>query len=71
MPGAVPHTSTLALTNATFPYVMKLAQNGAEAAIKADSGIRAGVNTYQGNVTYAAVAQSQGKPWKDVMALLG
>ena len=71
MPGAVPHTSTLALTNATFPYVMKLAQHGAEAAIKAESGIRAGVNTYQGNVTYAAVAQSQGKPWKDVMTLLG
>jgi alanine dehydrogenase len=70
MPGAVPHTSTLALTNATFPYVMKLAQHGAEAAIKADAGIRAGVNTYQGNVTYAAVAQSQGKPSKDVMALL-
>jgi len=50
---------------------MKLAQHGAEAAIKAESGIRAGVNTYQGNVTYAAVAQSQGKPWKDVMTLLG
>ena len=70
MPGAVPHTSTLALTNATFPYVMKLAQHGPVAAIKADSGIRAGVNTYQGNVTYAAVAESQGTPWKDVTSLL-
>jgi alanine dehydrogenase len=70
MPGAVPHTSTLALTNATFPYVMKLARLGATAAIKADEGIKEGVNTYKGHVTYAAVAQSQNKPSKDVMSLL-
>src|SRR5438874_7415239 len=59
MPGAVPHTSTLALTNATFPYVMKLAGMGAQAAIKTDEGIRQGVNTYDGHVTYRAVAESQ------------
>src|SRR5437588_1372300 len=70
MPGAVPHTSTLALTNATFPYVMKLAQHGAEAAIKADDGIRQGVNTYKGHLTYAAVAQSQNRAAKDVMSVL-
>jgi alanine dehydrogenase len=70
MPGAVPHTSTLALTNATFPYVMKLAQMGAVAAIKADSGIKEGVNTYKGQLTYAAVAQSQNKPHKDVLSLV-
>jgi alanine dehydrogenase len=70
MPAAVPHTSTLALTNATFPYVMKLAQMGAAAAIKADHGIREGVNTFQGHVTYAAVAESQNRPSKEVAALL-
>ena len=58
MPAAVPHTSTLALTNATFPYVMKLAQMGAEKAIRDDAGMREGVNTYRGHVTYAAVAES-------------
>jgi alanine dehydrogenase len=70
MPGAVPHTSTLALTNATFPYVMKLAQMGAVAAIKADHGIKEGVNTYKGQITYAAVADSQKKPFKDVLSMV-
>jgi alanine dehydrogenase len=70
MPGAVPHTSTLALTNATFPYVMKLANMGAQAAIKADAGIREGVNTYKGALTYSAVAESQGKKYKNVSELV-
>jgi alanine dehydrogenase len=70
MPAAVPHTSTLALTNATFPYVMKLAQMGPAAAIKEDDGIREGVNTFRGHVTYAAVAESQHRPAKEVTALL-
>lgn len=70
MPGAVPHTSTLALTNATFPYVMRLAKNGAVNAIKADNGLKEGVNTYKGHLTYAAVAQSQNKQFKDVMSLV-
>jgi len=70
MPGAVPHTSTLALTNATLPYVMKLAQMGAVAAIKADNGIREGVNTYKGHVTYKAVADSQNRAARNVMELL-
>jgi len=69
MPAAVPHTSTLALTNATFPYVMKLAQHGL-AAVKNDQGFREGVNTYRGHVTCAGVAESQGKPLKNVMDLL-
>jgi alanine dehydrogenase len=71
MPAAVPNTSTLALTNATFPYVLKLAQNGASAAIKGDPGIREGVNTYGGHLTYKAVAGSQSKEWKPVESLLG
>jgi alanine dehydrogenase len=70
MPGAVPHTSTMALTNATFPYVMKLAQKGATAAIKADDGIREGVNTFKGEVTYRAVAESQKRQSKSVMELI-
>jgi alanine dehydrogenase len=69
MPAAVPHTSTLALTNATFPYVMKLAQHGL-AAVKCDPGFREGVNTYRGHVTCTGVAGSQGKPLKNVTDLL-
>jgi alanine dehydrogenase len=70
MPGAVPHTSTLALTNATFPYVLKIANQGAQAAIKSDAGIREGVNTFEGHLTYSAVAESQHKPWKPVKDLV-
>ncbi|MCI0355839.1 MAG: alanine dehydrogenase [Acidobacteria bacterium] len=70
MPAAVPHTSTLALTNATLPYVIKLAQMGPGAAIQADPAIREGVNTFQGYVTCAPVAESQGKPSKKVTDLL-
>jgi alanine dehydrogenase len=70
MPAAVPRTSTLALTNATFPYVMKLAQMGVKKAVESDQGIREGVNTHRGHVTYKAVAESQKKPWKDVGELL-
>jgi len=69
MPAAVPHTSTLALTNATFPYVMKLAQHGL-AAVKSDPGFSDGVNTYHGHVTCAGVAQSQNRPLKSVAELL-
>src|ERR1700677_879331 len=71
MPAAVPNTSTLALTNATFPYVLRLAQHGAAAAIKADPGMCEGVNTYAGELTYKAVAQSLGREWKPVLDLLG
>ncbi len=70
MPAAVPYTSTLALTNATFPYLLKLARMGADAAIKADSGIAEGVNTYDGHLTYEAVATAQKKDWKPVAAIL-
>ncbi|MFB3915985.1 MAG: alanine dehydrogenase [Terriglobales bacterium] len=70
MPAAVPHTSTQALTHATFPYVMKLAQNGVEASIRCCRDIREGVNTYRGVLTYRAVAESQKKAWKPVQDLL-
>jgi alanine dehydrogenase len=70
MPAAVPNTSTLALTNATFPYVMKLASHGADGAIKQDTGFAAGVNTYQGTLTCAPVAESQKREWRAVSELV-
>jgi alanine dehydrogenase len=70
MPAAVPNTSTLALTNATFPYVLKLARLGAEAAIREDRAIAEGVNTLHGELTYKAVAESQGRPWRAVAELV-
>jgi alanine dehydrogenase len=59
MPGAVPRTSTFALTNATLPYALKLATKGFVQAISSDPGLRAGVNTYAGKLTYEAVAVAQ------------
>lgn len=70
MPAAVPHTSTFGLTNATFPYLMQLANKGLEKACAGSQPIREGVNTYQGHVTYPAVAESQGKPWKELASLM-
>ena len=66
MPAAVPNTSTLALTNATFPYVLKLAKLGAKAAIANDPGIAEGVNTIEGKLTYKAVADSQGREFTPI-----
>jgi alanine dehydrogenase len=64
MPAAVPHTSTFALNNATFPYLLELANRGLLGACAHSKAIREGVNTYQGRIVYEAVAESQGKPWK-------
>jgi alanine dehydrogenase len=60
MPGAVPITSTFALTNATMPYVLKLAEQGVHAALESDPGFLAGLNVAAGAVTYAPVAADQG-----------
>ncbi len=70
MPAAVPNTSTLALTNATFPYVLKLAQLGAKQAILKDEGTAEGVNTFDGCLTYQAVAQAQKKQYTPVRDLV-
>ncbi len=70
MPAAVPHTSTFALTNATFPYLLQLANKGLEKACKDSQPIREGVNTYQGSVTYPAVAESQGREWREIESLM-
>lgn len=60
MPGAVPRTSTFALTNATLPYALKLANRGFHEAIASDAMLKEGVNTYAGHCTYEAVAVAQG-----------
>ena len=60
MPGAVPHTSTYGLTNATMPYVVALAEQGLEAAVRTDPALALGVNVYKGAVTYAPVAEAHG-----------
>jgi alanine dehydrogenase len=58
MPGAVPITSTYALTNATLPYVLALAELGPEAAMAADPGLRLGLNVHDGEIIHPAVAQA-------------
>ncbi len=70
MPGAVPRTSTLALTGATLPFALKLANMGAEAACKADPALLKGLNTYKGHVTFKAVAEAQGLEYVDPATLM-
>ena len=70
MPGAVPRTSTFALTNATLPYAQALAGKGFEQAIKDDHGLREGVNTYAGKLTYEAVATSQNLEYTPLDSML-
>ncbi|MCM3900596.1 MAG: alanine dehydrogenase [Pyrinomonadaceae bacterium] len=71
MPGAVPRTSTFALTNATLPYALRLANRGFFEAIAIDAGLKAGVNTYAGHCTYEAVATSQGLKYTPLDELIG
>jgi len=71
MPGAVPRTSTFALTNATLPYALKLAHLGFIDAIKSDTGLKEGVNTYAGHCTYEAVATAQGLEYTPVDKVIG
>ena len=70
MPGAVPRTSTLALTGATLPYAVKIANLGAEAACKADPALLKGLNTYKGKVTCQAVATALNLEYTDPATLL-
>jgi alanine dehydrogenase len=65
MPGAVARTSTIALTNATLPYGVKIARRGIEAAAKDDPCLMLGVNTYAGKVTCQGVAESLGYDYAD------
>jgi alanine dehydrogenase len=70
IPGAVPHTSTYALTNATLPYALALASHGVLAATAADPDLAKGVNTAAGEVTNAAVAEALGRPATPLAAAL-
>ena len=60
MPGAVPHTSTYALTNVTMPYALELANRGWRNAMRADPALALGLNTHDGHVTYGPVAEAHG-----------
>jgi alanine dehydrogenase len=71
MPGAVPITSTHALTNATLPYAIALADLGVQEAIRSDPGLRPGVNVAGGAVTHPAVAEAVGMPCVPVEEALG
>lgn len=70
MPGAVPRTSTMALTNATLPYVLKLANYGFEAAVRADRALARGVNCFAGRVTQPGVAEAHGLEYTPLQELL-
>jgi alanine dehydrogenase len=70
MPGAVPNTSTYALTNVTLPYALSLADRGWHDALKADPALALGLNTYDGSVTNAPVAGAHGVPARDLAAVL-
>jgi alanine dehydrogenase len=70
MPGAVPRTSTFALTNVTLPYARRLAALGIKSAVLRDPALKEGVNTYQGEVTYKPVADAVGVVGTDLDSLL-
>jgi alanine dehydrogenase len=66
MPGAVPRTSTFALTNATLPFAVKLANHGFREAVAQDPHLRNGINTYRGKITCQGVADSLGLPYSPI-----
>jgi alanine dehydrogenase len=70
MPGAVPRTSTYALTNVTLPYVIAIANAGLEGALRADPALVPGVNVYAGSITNAGVAEAHGLPFVPVGGLV-
>jgi alanine dehydrogenase len=70
MPGAVPRTSTYALTNATLSYLLSIAENGAEGAMRRDPALMAGLNTYRGRITCARVAEATGETYVPARELL-
>jgi alanine dehydrogenase len=70
MPGAVAKTSTLALTNATLPYALEIANKGWERAMLENSEVRAGANVVRGKVTYKSVAEAFDLPYTPIGDLL-
>jgi alanine dehydrogenase len=71
MPGAVPNTSTYALTNVTLPYALSLANHGWQAAMRADPALALGLNTYDGALTNAPVAHAHGMAHRELADVLG
>ncbi len=71
MPGAVPHTSTYALTNATLPYTVALADKGWQQALRDDHCLALGLNTHAGELTYAPVAEAHGMESRSMAGVLG
>jgi alanine dehydrogenase len=63
MPGAVPHTSTYALTNVTIPYILEIANRGWREALRSDPALLLGLNVHEGVLTYKGVAEAHGLPW--------
>jgi alanine dehydrogenase len=70
MPGAVPYTSTLGLTNVTLPYALNLANKGWKQALKDDGELKKGLNIAHGDIVYKDVADAFGMRSKDVAAIL-
>jgi alanine dehydrogenase len=70
MPGAVPNTSTYALTNATLPYIVELANRGWREALRRDHALARGLNTHEGSVVYGPVAEAHGLASADLAELL-
>nr|WP_203675203.1 MULTISPECIES: alanine dehydrogenase [unclassified Streptomyces] len=71
MPGAVPNTSTYALTNATLPYIVELANRGWREALRRDAALALGLNTHEGQVVYGPVAEAHDLHSTDLHTLLG
>jgi alanine dehydrogenase len=71
MPGAVPITSTYALTNATLPYMLALADHGVVEAVRRDPGLKPGINVAGGRVTHQAVADGVGMEYASPEQVLG
>ncbi len=71
MPAAVARTATLALTQATLPYALALADKGLRAAIEQDAGLRSGLQLHGGKITHPALAQDTGRPYVDPLEALG
>jgi len=71
MPGAVPHTSTYALTNVTVPYALELANHGWREALRRDPALAPGLNTHDGGLTNAAVAAAHGMSSVPMSEVLG
>jgi alanine dehydrogenase len=71
MPGAVPRTSSRALTGLTLPYILRVANEGFEAAVRGDPALRRGVNVHRGVITHAGVAESLGAPYTPLDEAIG